>query len=127
MGHSDDIDHVEDAGESQRNEIDGVDYAPPEIQKEAHILEDPEYVRAQKKYLRKLDCIILPAISALYFFEYLDRGNIAVSFTSLFKGSNADYFRMPNYWGSALGTIPTNSELVRAKQVLHLHNGRPLL
>ncbi|KAH8879519.1 MFS general substrate transporter, partial [Thozetella sp. PMI_491] len=32
---------------------------------------------AQKKYLRKVDFIILPTISLLYFFEYLDRGNIA--------------------------------------------------
>ncbi|KAF2756434.1 MFS general substrate transporter [Pseudovirgaria hyperparasitica] len=30
-----------------------------------------------KKYMRRLDRIILPAISILYFFEYLDRGNIA--------------------------------------------------
>jgi hypothetical protein len=85
MGHSDDIDHVENAGESQQNEAEGLDYAPPEIQKEAHLFDDPEYVRVQKKYLRKLDCIILPAISALYFFEYLDRGNIAVSSTSLLE------------------------------------------
>ncbi|KAF5855678.1 hypothetical protein ETB97_008613 [Aspergillus alliaceus] len=31
----------------------------------------------ENRYLRKLDYIILPTISALYFFEYLDRGNIA--------------------------------------------------
>ena len=38
-----------------------------------------DHVKAEKRYLRTLDFIILPAISALYFFEYLDRGNIAVS------------------------------------------------
>jgi len=79
MGNLDDIDHVEDARESQQGEAEGVDYAPPEIQKEAHLLEDLGYILAQKRYLRRLDLIILPAISALYFFEYLDRGNIAVS------------------------------------------------
>ncbi|KAE8383304.1 major facilitator superfamily domain-containing protein [Aspergillus bertholletiae] len=46
-------------------------------EKEARYPEDLEWVTAQKRYLRKLDYIILPTISALYFFEYLDRGNIA--------------------------------------------------
>lgn len=58
------------------------DYAPPDIQKETQILYDDQYLKAQKRYLRKLDCIILPTISTLYFFEYLDRGNIAVSISS---------------------------------------------
>lgn len=61
------------------NPYDTGDYAPAEIQKEVQNLEDPDWIRAQKKYLRKLDFIILPTISSFYFFEYLDRGNIAVS------------------------------------------------
>lgn len=61
------------------NPEDRGDYAPAEIQKEVQHLEDPDWIRAQKKYLRKLDFIILPMISSFYFFEYLDRGNIAVS------------------------------------------------
>ena len=77
MGNFNDTEHIEGSLSPINN--DGDDYAPPDIQKEAQILEDPEYVRAQKKYLFKLDCIILPTISVLYFFEYLDRGNIAVS------------------------------------------------
>jgi hypothetical protein len=39
---------------------------------------DNENAVAEKRYLRRLDWIILPAISTLYFFEYLDRGNVAV-------------------------------------------------
>jgi len=54
------------------------EYAPADIQKEVHILEDPEWIAKQKNYLRKLDLILMPTISILYFFEYLDRGNIAV-------------------------------------------------
>lgn len=57
----------------------GDDYAQEDIQKAAHRLDDPEWITAQKQYLRKLDFIILPTISLLYFFEYLDRGNVAVS------------------------------------------------
>ena len=39
---------------------------------------DPERDFHEKKYMRKLNWTILPMISALYFFSYLDRGNIAV-------------------------------------------------
>ncbi|KAH7304059.1 major facilitator superfamily domain-containing protein [Stachybotrys elegans] len=46
-------------------------------EKPARDPEDPEWIAAQKSYLKKLDWIILPMISLLYFFEYLDRGNIA--------------------------------------------------
>lgn len=63
----------------ERESLDIVaDYAPIEIQKEIQQLDDPEWIQSQKAYLRKLDFIILPTISAFYFFEYLDRGNIAV-------------------------------------------------
>lgn len=44
---------------------------------ELHILDSPEAREAERKYIWKLDLIILPTISALYFFEYIDRGNIA--------------------------------------------------
>lgn len=54
------------------------DYAPTDVQKEVRMLDDPEWVNKQKRYLRKLDFILMPTISLLYFFEYLDRGNIAV-------------------------------------------------
>jgi hypothetical protein len=38
-----------------------------------------EQTAAEKRYLRRLDWIILPAISTLYLFDYLDRQNVAVS------------------------------------------------
>jgi hypothetical protein len=53
-------------------------YAPSDIQKEMQLVDDPERIENQKKYLLKLDMILMPTISLLYFFEYLDRGNIAV-------------------------------------------------
>jgi hypothetical protein len=59
-------------------------YAPIDIQKEAQLVDDPEWIKKQKKYLRKLDLILMPTISLLYFFEYLDRGNIAVSIINRF-------------------------------------------
>lgn len=80
MGFTDEENaHVEDIASANKENLNANDYAPPEIQREAEILQDAAHVAAQKKYLRKLDLIILPAISILYFFEYLDRGNIAVS------------------------------------------------
>ncbi|KAH8697897.1 major facilitator superfamily domain-containing protein [Talaromyces proteolyticus] len=53
--------------------------APENIQQQAlAVLNDsPESRARERAYMRKLDCIILPTISALYFFEYIDRGNIA--------------------------------------------------
>ena len=78
MGNTDDVSHVEQA--RTQHEIEkGDDYAPEEIQKEVRNLDDPEWIKAQRRYLWRLDTIILPAISILYFFEYLDRGNVAVS------------------------------------------------
>ncbi|CAD6584916.1 MAG: hypothetical protein ASARMPRED_001947 [Alectoria sarmentosa] len=44
---------------------------------EVHNLESPGAREAERKYIWKLDLIILPTISALYFSEYIDRGNIA--------------------------------------------------
>ena len=77
MGNDSEIAHVEDS--NSQLDVEATDYAPPEIQKEIRVLTDPEWIKAQKSFLRKLDFIILPTISALYFIEYLDRGNIAVS------------------------------------------------
>ena len=54
------------------------DFASSDLQKSAQRSDSPEWINAQKRYLRKLDLVILPTISALYFFEYLDRGNVAV-------------------------------------------------
>lgn len=78
MGQGIEIDQLEHQLEHDTPD-ESHEYAPPEIQKEIQQLEDPEWIRSQKLYLRKLDFIILPVISAFYFFEYLDRGNIAVS------------------------------------------------
>lgn len=63
----------------------GYEYAPEGIREQAlGVLNNTPEARARERaYLWKLDCIILPTISALYFFEYIDRGNIAVSFTLL--------------------------------------------
>src|SRR6266566_238506 len=65
-----------EAGSTARQNSGGGDDAPDEGQKETHHLDDPE---AHRRYMRKLNFIILPTISLLYFFEYLDRGNVAVS------------------------------------------------
>ena len=45
-------------------------------------LDDPSSSGAIKKYLWPLDFMILPTISACYFFAYLDRGNVAVRQTT---------------------------------------------
>lgn len=62
-------DHVEDQ-DIHRN---GDDYAPDEIQRAVDQLREPTNAAENKRYLRKLDLIILPAITLLYFLEYLDR------------------------------------------------------
>ncbi|QKX53142.1 uncharacterized protein TRUGW13939_00218 [Talaromyces rugulosus] len=53
--------------------------APDDVHRNAlEVLNDsPESRARERAYLWKLDTIILPVISALYFFEYIDRGNIA--------------------------------------------------
>ncbi len=82
MRAKDAVAHVEE-GHQQDYLEKSDDYAPDDIQKAARQLEDPEWIKAQRRYLWKLDSIILPAISVLYFFEYLDRGNVAVRFPAL--------------------------------------------
>jgi hypothetical protein len=77
MGQGIEIDQLEQ--QAAEEQLEDSAYASSEIQKEIQQLEDPEWIQSQKAYLRKLDFIILPVISAFYFFEYLDRGNIAVS------------------------------------------------
>ncbi|EXJ70397.1 uncharacterized protein A1O5_06465 [Cladophialophora psammophila CBS 110553] len=52
-------------------------YADTEIQEHQHVLDTEDARDAERKYMKKLNLIVLPTISALYFFEYLDRGNIA--------------------------------------------------
>ena len=65
---------------SDTMDIEAKGYAAPEIQEKTHeVLDDPDARKYERSYLRKLDMIILPTISGLYFFEYLDRGNVAVS------------------------------------------------
>lgn len=99
MGFEGENDHIEDVDSRYNNTINtGIDYAPPEVQKEAQILHDAEHLKAQKRYLRKLDCIILPTISTLYFFEYLDRGNIAVrSFGLAMSDADCQERKNPRY------------------------------
>ena len=71
--------HVEDAPNYGRDhavdqeygEKKDFEYASEDIQQQAQILESPENSERVRKYMWKLDCIILPTISALYFFEYL--------------------------------------------------------
>ncbi len=78
MGEPTDIDHVEHSRPDAEAHSPKEDYAGEEVQKGAAMLQDPAWIDAQKRYVRKLDTIILPAITLLYFFEYLDRGNVAV-------------------------------------------------
>jgi hypothetical protein len=62
-------------------------YADAAIQKQNHEILDgtAEARRIERKYMRRLNIIILPTISALYFFEYLDRGNVAVRLQSTIR------------------------------------------
>jgi hypothetical protein len=70
--------HVEDP-EIETQHAAGEDYAPKGVQDNVDALNHPDNALAAKRYKRKLDMIILPTITLLYFFEYLDRGNAAVS------------------------------------------------
>lgn len=91
MGHKDEVvvnfeDSNKPCGESmQYPDLETADSVPSgAVQKESYELREPASLAAQKKrYLRKLNWIILPTISLLYFFEYLDRGNVAVSGTAV--------------------------------------------
>lgn len=87
MDDKDDVSRVE----SRQEDTQTNDYASRDIQKVAHRLDDTKFFLAQKRYLRKLDLTILPMISILYFFEYLDRGNIAVRFPYLSSPSDLQY------------------------------------
>jgi hypothetical protein len=71
----------------------GHEYAPEDIREQAlGVLNNTPEARARERaYLWKLDCIILPTISALYFFEYIDRGNIAVSLLQMLTRSLVDH------------------------------------
>lgn len=78
MGTTEDAQHIEQANTQNMADIEKPDdYVAEETQKEIQNQYDPEWIEAQKLYLWKLDCIILPVVSFLYFFEYLDRGNVA--------------------------------------------------
>ncbi|KAL9087867.1 MAG: hypothetical protein Q9165_006429 [Trypethelium subeluteriae] len=72
---------IETAGSDHRDDaldVGAEGYADASIQKENQaVLASDESKIIQRKYLRKLDFIICPTISFLYFFEYLDRGNVA--------------------------------------------------
>jgi hypothetical protein len=70
MEAADESQHIEDPYTQTSVEVENNEKEPP-------VRQDEEWIKAQKKYLRKLDGILLPAVSLLYFFEYLDRGNVA--------------------------------------------------
>lgn len=81
-----DASSMEKAGDDQISAAAAAaaDDAGQEPAKQAMRLDDPDWAAAHKRYLWKLDLTILPMISCLYFFEYLDRGNAAVSCGPLF-------------------------------------------
>lgn len=72
--------HLENIDSNQINTAT-IDYVDMETQKQTDwVLNGSEEARKfEKQYMRRLNHLILPTVSALYFFEYLDRGNIAVS------------------------------------------------
>lgn len=82
-GHKDSPSHLENMQTNQittaRDDVEMDGYI--DTQKETDWILDGsvEARRIEKQYMRRLNYLILPTISALYFFEYLDRGNIAVS------------------------------------------------
>lgn len=84
--HKDSPSHLENMQANQistaRDDVEMEGYI--DTQKETNWILDGsvEARRIEKQYMRRLNYLILPTISALYFFEYLDRGNIAVSFSS---------------------------------------------
>lgn len=67
-------DKVDDLESQQSNAID-LDKTTTQDDRRLHVAGDD---KARSRYLWKLDLMILPTISACYFFEYLDRGNVAV-------------------------------------------------
>jgi hypothetical protein len=62
------------------DDIESKGYADAAIQKQNREVFDStdEARRIERRYMRRLNLIVLPTISALYLFEYLDRGNVAV-------------------------------------------------
>ena len=62
----------------QKLEAQAQYYADNEVQEHQRVLDTEGARDAEREYMKKLNLIVLPTISALYFFEYLDRGNIAV-------------------------------------------------
>lgn len=74
-------------------DLESQGYAEQDIQVENHqILDDVETRKYERAYMWKLDCIICPTISLLYFFEYLDRGNVAVRNVPLFINHSLQSF-----------------------------------
>lgn len=79
MGAAEDPQHTENAYSKAVEDVEKtqLDNTLEEVEKAVPIRTDEEWIKAQKGYLRKLDGILLPAMSLMYFFEYLDRGNVA--------------------------------------------------
>ena len=70
----------DDALDIESNKYESQGYADPSIQRENEaVLGSADSRAIERKYMRKLDMIILPMVIFLYFFGYLTRGNIAVS------------------------------------------------
>ena len=109
-------------------EVESKGYADPSIQNQTQeILNSPDSRAIERQYLRKLDLIILPTVSALYFFEYLDRGNIAVGHASHPMSSCYIYLlfrRMPSYSASAKATTLRAEVLGRGVNLFQLSSGK---
>ena len=80
-GERDNAMQIEDGRPNVLDDIEAKGYADAAIQKQNNQILDgtAEAHRLERKYMRRLDMIILPTISVLYFFKYLGRGNVAVS------------------------------------------------
>lgn len=121
-----DIDHVEESFKTNAQGEDG-DYAPDSVQRTVEILQDAATAAAAKKYMRKLDWIILPAITFLYFLEYLDRGNVAVGHLHRDIRNITDSLnRMLVSMASRLDTTPREAVSVRTKCLCRPVNGNLL-
>ena len=73
--------HLEDGQSAPIEALETRGYADASIQKQNREILDGtvEAKRIERRYMWRLNYLVLPTISALYFFEYLDRGNVAVS------------------------------------------------
>jgi len=120
-GMDDKIDHVES---QQWNAID-LDKHTTQDDRQLHVTSDE---KARSRYLWKLDFLILPTISACYFFEYLDRGNVAVRLIPpRTRGFLTDTYRMQNCSVLVLVMILPKPALAMENILWMPYNGRSSL